>query len=91
VTLFFSFIQLQRTLDSVNYLLHVNTGSKIKHFKSLHRQTGIPYSEMLFFDDEHRNVEVEKLGVTFHHVPRGLTFEMFEKGLEEWRRRQSSN
>lgn len=27
-------------------------GSKIAHFKELHKKTGIPYEEMLFFDDE---------------------------------------
>jgi magnesium-dependent phosphatase 1 len=27
-------------------------GSKLTHFKSLHAKTGIPYEEMLFFDDE---------------------------------------
>ncbi|KIM43958.1 hypothetical protein M413DRAFT_443026 [Hebeloma cylindrosporum] len=51
----------------------------------------IPYSEMLFFDDEARNAEVEKLGVTFHHVPQGITFEIFERGLKEWRRRRSKD
>ena len=25
------------------------SGSKIKHFKELHKKTGIPYSEMVFF------------------------------------------
>ncbi|KAH8987424.1 magnesium-dependent phosphatase-1, partial [Lactarius akahatsu] len=38
-------------------------GSKITHFKQLHKKTGISYSEMLFFDDELRNKEVESLGV----------------------------
>ncbi|CED82524.1 Magnesium-dependent phosphatase [Phaffia rhodozyma] len=37
-------------------------GSKLKHFKRLHEKTGIPYEEMLFFDDESRNKEVESLG-----------------------------
>ncbi|KAK7679010.1 hypothetical protein QCA50_017954 [Cerrena zonata] len=37
-------------------------GSKIAHFKKLHQKTGLPYSEMLFFDDERRNKEVESLG-----------------------------
>jgi magnesium-dependent phosphatase 1 len=36
--------------------------SKLKHFKALHERTGIPYTDMLFFDDELRNIEVEKLG-----------------------------
>ncbi|KAI0643429.1 magnesium-dependent phosphatase-1 [Trametes meyenii] len=62
-------------------------GSKIKHFKELHRKTGLPYSEMLFFDDEHRNREVESLGVTFCLVPSGVDDRLFERGLAEWRKR----
>ncbi|KAF8151504.1 magnesium-dependent phosphatase-1 [Crassisporium funariophilum] len=71
--------------------MEIYPGSKIKHFKALHERTGIPYSEMLFFDDEHRNSEVEKLGVTFYHVPRGLTRQMFEQGLKEWRQRRRND
>ncbi|KAI0268442.1 magnesium-dependent phosphatase-1 [Russula aff. rugulosa BPL654] len=52
-----------------------------------HHRTGIPYSEMLFFDDEMRNSEVESLGVTFQLVQRGLDNACFEKGLENWRTR----
>ncbi|KAH8105102.1 magnesium-dependent phosphatase-1 [Cristinia sonorae] len=62
-------------------------GSKITHFKKLHQKTGIPYSEMLFFDDEARNKEVESLGVTFCIVKRGLNDRTFEDGLAEWRKR----
>ncbi|KAL4249006.1 HAD superfamily protein [Abortiporus biennis] len=62
-------------------------GSKLTHFRRLHEKTGIPYSEMLFFDDEHRNKEVESLGVTFCLVKRGLDDLTFEHGLAEWRKR----
>ncbi|KAJ3766639.1 hypothetical protein FB446DRAFT_824581 [Lentinula raphanica] len=41
----------------------------------------------LFFDDEHRNKEVEELGVTFHFVRNGLDDRTFERGLAEWRKR----
>ena len=43
-------------------LLSCTSGSKLRHFKSIHKKTGIAYSEMLFFDDEARNKEVESLG-----------------------------
>jgi len=68
--------------------LEIYPGSKIKHFKALHARTGIPYTEMLFFDDERRNAEVETLGVTFKEVPNGLTDQIFEEGLEKWRSRR---
>ncbi|KIL00184.1 hypothetical protein PAXRUDRAFT_821982 [Paxillus rubicundulus Ve08.2h10] len=69
--------------------LEIYPGSKIAHFKQLHNKTGIPYSEMLFFDDETRNREVErKLGVTFVLVEAGTNWEVFEKGIREWRKRR---
>ncbi|KAL4256797.1 HAD superfamily protein [Pleurotus pulmonarius] len=65
--------------------LEIYPGSKLTHFRKLHEKTGLPYSEMLFFDDEHRNQEVEKLGVTFCLVPEGVNNKVFEKGLARWR------
>nr|GMD87962.1 magnesium-dependent phosphatase 1 [Ipomoea batatas] len=38
---------------------------KTEHFQRIHRRTGLPYNEMLFFDDETRNIEAgSKMGVT---------------------------
>ncbi|RDB21708.1 putative magnesium-dependent phosphatase P8B7.31 [Hypsizygus marmoreus] len=78
-------------LPAVNFFHHLEIypGSKLAHFKKLHEKTGIPYSDMLFFDDEHRNSEVEKLGVTFVLVPRGVNHAAFEKGLAKWRKRHA--
>jgi magnesium-dependent phosphatase 1 len=75
-----------RAIDMFDQL-EIYPGSKIPHFKQLYKKTGIPYSEMLFFDDEPRNREVEKLGVTFHLIPKGVDNKQFEKGVAEWRRR----
>lgn len=76
------------TAMSVFDELEIYPGSKLQHFKSLHEKTGIAYSEMLFFDDEARNREVERLGVTMILVPGGgTTRKLFEGGLAEWRRR----
>ncbi|KAF9653597.1 magnesium-dependent phosphatase-1 [Thelephora ganbajun] len=69
--------------------MEIYPGSKKAHFRKLHEATGISYSEMLFFDDEIRNKEVESLGVTFCLVPDGVDAQAFEKGLREWRRRHS--
>ena len=57
--------------------------SKVAHFSNLHRDLGIPFEEMLFFDDEERNIiEVGALGVKCIHVARGIDRGIFEKGLD---------
>ncbi|MCA9261256.1 MAG: magnesium-dependent phosphatase-1 [Planctomycetales bacterium] len=56
--------------------------SKLRHFAALQRATGADYSEMLFFDDELRNIdEVGRLGVVSVHVQQGLTFELFREAI----------
>ncbi|KAK7436183.1 hypothetical protein VKT23_019259 [Stygiomarasmius scandens] len=67
--------------------LEIYPGSKLTHFRKIHEKTGIPYNEMLFFDDEHRNKEVEQLGVTMCLVRNGMDNQTFEKGITEWRKR----
>lgn len=58
-------------------------GSKVSHFESLRRQTGIPYEEMIFFDDEERNViEVGGLGVHCYHVKSGVSLVMLRGALK---------
>ena len=65
-------------------------GSKIRHFRELKATAGLEYSDMLFFDDEARNSEVESLGVTFILIESdGVTKSVFENGLQEWRRRRT--
>lgn len=67
--------------------MEIYPGSKIKHMESIHKKTGIPYEEMLFFDDEQRNIETEKLGVTMKLVRDGVTWDEIEKGVQLWRKR----
>lgn len=48
-------------------------GSKIEHFQSLQLKTGICFDEMIFFDDEYRNIdEVGRLGVNAVYVENGI-------------------
>ncbi len=57
-------------------------GSKTRHFHALQRQSGLDFEQMIFFDDEHRNIhEVGDLGVQAVHVPRGMTWRLFEQAL----------
>lgn len=68
--------------------LEIYPSSKIRHMEALQKRTGVPYSEILFFDDESRNRDVEQLGVTMWLVRDGTTWAEVEKGVREWRRRR---
>lgn len=61
----------------------VHKGDKAGHFRSISRALGVDFSEMIFFDDQHYNLEtVSKLGVTTYFVPEGgVTREVWEKML----------
>ena len=59
---------------------------KKAHFRQLQSESGLGYEDMLFFDDEDRNIRsVSKLGVHSHLVQRGVRLEDFDKALEGWR------
>ncbi|KAI1414781.1 magnesium-dependent phosphatase-1 [Hypoxylon sp. FL1857] len=68
--------------------LEIYPSSKIRHFETLGKRTGIPYNEMLFFDDESRNRDTESLGVTMWLVRDGVTWNEIVDGIKEWRRRR---
>lgn len=51
-------------------------------------ERGSRLTPQLFFDDEHRNFEVEQLGVTMQFITNGTNRAVFNEGLEKWRRRQ---
>lgn len=65
--------------------LEIYPGSKITHFTKLHKSTGIAYKDMLFFDDEARNRNVESLGVKMCLVRDGVNKAEINRGIKEWR------
>jgi len=66
---------------------------KRTHFELLHRDSGVPYDEMLFFDDcnwgDHCAVVSKAFGVACQRTPSGLRYEDFFKGLEEYRKQKA--
>lgn len=65
--------------------------NKTVHFARVHELTGIPYNEMLFFDNQMDNIEsVSPLGVTSIYTPRGMTWKHWEEGLAKFRNQESS-
>ncbi|RKF65401.1 Magnesium-dependent phosphatase 1 [Golovinomyces cichoracearum] len=78
----------RKAITYFNYL-EIYPGNKIAHFKNLQKVTGIDYTDMLFFDDEDRNYNVESLGVTMHLVECGLSIGEIDDGIKEWRERRN--
>lgn len=69
--------------DLIDYI-EIYPSCKTQHFAEIHEASGIPYEEMLFFDDERRNVVVKSLGVHFILLDpsKGVTLDRFGSALE---------
>ncbi|KAK1621951.1 acid phosphatase-domain-containing protein [Colletotrichum phormii] len=78
----------KKALECFDAPLEIYPSSKIRHFETIFKKTGIPFTDMLFFDDESRNRETESLGVTMQLVRDGVTWNEIEKGVGEWRKRR---
>lgn len=67
-------------------------GSKITHFAQFKKLASQPYDQMLFFDDEDRNiVDVGGLGVTCVKVDPniGMNFDYLKDGLDQFQKEHS--
>lgn len=77
-----------RALDYFEYI-QIFPATKTQHFTRIQNSSGINYEDMLFFDDEARNRNVEtELGVAFCLVRDGMTRDEFDRGVMAWRKRR---
>lgn len=69
-------------IDRFFDLKEIYPGSKIRHFNRINDRFKIPFSQMVFFDDEYRNIdEVGELGVETVVVKNGLHRRLVEQFL----------
>ncbi|XAR72407.1 Protein-tyrosine-phosphatase [Bertholletia excelsa] len=65
---------------------------KTEHFQRINWRTRVPYSSMLFFDDENRNIQaVSKMGVSSILVGKGFTLGALREGLKKFSENSASS
>ena len=70
--------------------LEIYPGCKLAHFQKLREKSEVCYDNMIFFDDEERNIkDIRTLGVTCIHVSNGLDIKCVEQGLKQFKSRIS--
>mmetsp|Transcript_24030 Transcript_24030/g.35606 ORF Transcript_24030/g.35606 Transcript_24030/m.35606 type:complete len:196 (-) Transcript_24030:255-842(-) len=68
--------------ESIHYV-EIDFGDKQLHFRNLKKQTGLSYKDMVFFDNEMRNIQsVSQLGVKCVYTPDGMMKEHWFEALE---------
>ena len=67
--------------------MQVFPSRKTEHFRRIQDASGVDYADMIFFDNEFRNIaDVSTLGVCCHYVPDGMTLEAWAEGLDVFQR-----
>lgn len=82
---------LAKTLYTGVHYRAIYPKTKRHHMVQLQAESGISYTEMLFFDNDHYNFhDVENLGVTCVHCPDGMTWKKWEKGMQVYQEKQQA-
>lgn len=82
--------QLLKLFDWDKYFTYkeIYPGRKTTHFKRMHEASGIQYSDMMFFDDETRNInDLKAIGVTSILVPDGVDKRIVRESLNSFKMR----
>ncbi|KAE8890764.1 hypothetical protein PF005_g7390 [Phytophthora fragariae] len=87
--------KVKTSLQSIVDYEAIYPRNKRVHFEQLKKDSGIPYEDMLFFDNEYGNVaDIQRLGVTCAYCPQGLTEGSWIQGMEAFqaaKRKQTSS
>ncbi|XP_058790710.1 magnesium-dependent phosphatase 1-like [Phymastichus coffea] len=63
-------------------------GSKTTHFSKIKDASGVEYKDMIFFDDEQRNIkDLTELGVLSIFVMNGVTHKVVQEGFKQFANR----
>lgn len=66
-------------------------GCKVQHFKKFKKDSGIPFEQMLFFDDEERNItDINQLGAVAIYVDSGVSNKVVAEGIEYFVRKRDA-
>lgn len=77
----------KRAIEYFDYM-QMFPGDKKQHLAKIQKSSGVEYEDVLFFDDEVRNRNVETLGVVMCLVRDGISKAEVDRGIREWRRRK---
>ena len=60
-------------------------GCKVTHFNAFKKNSGFNFDQMIFFDDESRNIrDISKLGTTSIYVSEGVDQKVIEEGFKKF-------
>lgn len=83
---------LLKLFDFEKYFSHIEIypGCKVAHFSKIHRETNVAYEDMMFFDDEFRNIaDIKKLGVFTIYCPDGIEAKVVDSSLIDFDKSRS--